>query len=227
MLALRPRDPTWERTLLYRLYRLLQRWRAVALGEHELHEIVRHHLTSTPPSESLLAEMLTYLRLRRAALERLRSVRRWQMMYVSQLDLFVAADSGLSWLPQSTTQVECLINASASWREWRALSVLAVGALHEGEAALVAKRLRHGLGAWRLGCTLLAVRDTWGPLSTCRRRFAAWLPPNCMRKLSMHFEDKPAPGSARCPASLVFRSSNTCLVSRDIRIFVCCTDTQQ
>ena len=33
------------------------------------------------------------------------------------------------------------------------------------------------------------------------RRFAAWLPPNCMRKLSMSFDDKPAPGSARCPSA--------------------------
>ena len=32
------------------------------------------------------------------------------------------------------------------------------------------------------------------------RRFAAWLPSNCMRKLSMSFDDKSAPGSARSPA---------------------------
>lgn len=138
--------PRWEHTLLYRMYVLLQRWKHIALGE-----LLLLHVLSPPPlptSGSLLSELLVYLRLRRGALERLRSVRRWQLMYVSQLDLFAVAELQLSWLPQTKTQVECLVNAHASWLEWRVLQRVAVRAQREAEAAVAARRLRGSLAAW-------------------------------------------------------------------------------
>ena len=137
----------WEHTLLYRMYALLQRWKHVALGELLLLRVLPPPTPS--PSSSLLSELLVYLRLRRGAFERLRSVRRWQLMYVSQLDLFTVAERQLSWLPQTRSQVECLVNAHASWIEWRALQRLATRAQYEAEVAVVVRRLRGGLVAWR------------------------------------------------------------------------------
>ena len=142
-----------EHTLLYRMYRLLQRWKHIALGELLLQRVLT---SQPPPSGTVLSELLVYLRLRRGALERLRSVRRWQLMYVSQLDLFAVAGMQLSWLPQTKTQVECLINAAASWQEWRALHLLATRAQREGAAAFAARLLRDGLAVWREACQLLA-----------------------------------------------------------------------
>ena len=150
---------------LYRMYVLLQRWKHVAIGELLLLQVLSSAPPPPPPSGSLLSELLVYVRLRRGALERLRSVRRWQLMYVSQLDLFA-----VSWLPQTKTQVECLVNAHVSWIEWRVLQRLAARAQIEAEAAVVALRLRGGLAAWREACELLAYR----PMSVASRCFAAW-----------------------------------------------------
>ena len=61
-----------EHTLLYRMYRLLQRWKHIALGELLLLRVLT---SQPPPSGTVLSELLVYLRLRRGALERLRSVR--------------------------------------------------------------------------------------------------------------------------------------------------------
>ena len=133
---------------LYRMYALLQRWKHAAIGELLLLRVLSAP-PPPPPSGSLLSELLVYVRLRRSALERLRSVRRWQLMYVSQLDLFAVSENQLSWLPQTKAQVECLVNAHASWIEWRVLQRLAARAQREAEAAVVAQRLRGGLAAWR------------------------------------------------------------------------------
>ena len=148
-------------TPLYRMYVLLQRWKHVAIGELLLLRVLAVP-PPPPPSGSLLSELLVYLRLRRAALERLRSVRRWQLMYVSQLDLFAVAELQLSWLPQTKTQVECLVNAHASWIEWRVLQRLAARAQREAEAAVVTQRLRGGLAAWREACPTCCKRRLGG-----------------------------------------------------------------
>tara|TARA_B100000795_G_C22603961_1_gene362377 strand:- start:241 stop:714 length:474 start_codon:yes stop_codon:yes gene_type:complete len=142
------RGTRWKHTPLYRMYVLLQRWKYVAIGEILLFQVLSAP-PPPPPSGSLLSKLLVYVRLRRGALERLRSVRRWQLMYVSQLELFVVAELQLSWLPQTKTQVECLVNAHASWIEWRVLQRLAARAHRETEAAVVAQRLHSGLAAWR------------------------------------------------------------------------------
>ena len=80
---------------LYRMYALLQRWKHAAIGELLLLRVLSAP-PPPPPSGSLLSELLVYVRLRRSALERLRSVRRWQLMYVSQLDLFAEMCCGRS-----------------------------------------------------------------------------------------------------------------------------------
>ena len=90
---------------LYRMYALLQRWKHAAIGELLLLRVLSAP-PPPPPSGSLISELLVYVRLRRSALERLRSVRRWQLMYVSQLDLFAVSENQLSWLPQTKAQVE-------------------------------------------------------------------------------------------------------------------------
>jgi hypothetical protein len=134
---------------LYRMYALLQRWKHAAIGELLLLRMLSAPPPPQPSCGSLLSELLVYVRLRRSAFERLRSVRRWQLMYVSQLDLFAVSENQLSWLPQTKAQVECLVNAHASWIEWRVLQRLAARAQREAEAAAVAQRLRGGLAAWR------------------------------------------------------------------------------
>ena len=148
-------------TPLYRMYVLLQRWKHVAIGELLLLRVLAAP-PPPPPSGSLLSELLVYVRLRRAALERLRSVRRWQLMYVSQLDLFAVAELQLSWLPQTKAQVECLVNAHTSWIEWRVLQRLAARAQREAEAAVVTQRLRGGLAAWREACPTCCKRRLGG-----------------------------------------------------------------
>ena len=75
---------------LYRMYALLQRWKHAAIGELLLLRVLSAP-PPPPPSGSLISELLVYVRLRRSALERLRSVRRWQLMYVSQLRTILQA----------------------------------------------------------------------------------------------------------------------------------------
>ena len=154
-LAVAPDAP--PKDYYYPLYRLLLRWKQFALPPSAPHAALLPppDATTTTPLSHLLASLAGLQRARRGAHERLRSVRRWQMLYASRQRL----PTGRLAPPDSSWQASCLTRAAASWAEWRHYRVEGARAAARAADQLTTLRLHAALAAWSEAAALLGVRQ--------------------------------------------------------------------
>ena len=105
------------------------------------------------------------LRSRLARIERLRSMRRWHLLYSSHSSMAPTASSHLS----------CLGKGLRALGEYHFYLRIAHRVMDEAAAELLRARMVHGLRMWRLALRRLEHTSAWGPLSVARRCLTAWV----------------------------------------------------
>ena len=155
----------------YSLFTTFHEWYQIAVGERPPPGLVLRPVRSADeewPLGALLPAVVCLLRSRLARIERLRSMRRWHMLYTSHNTM----------LPCSSSHLSCLARARRSLAEWSFYSQLTHAVLGEATSELERARLIHGLREWRRAAEQMEARfvyaTTWGHLSGGRHCFAHW-----------------------------------------------------
>ena len=116
------------------------------------------------PLCALVNSLLVFLSARECARQRLRSVRRWQLLYSSET-------STSKRLPRTHSQLSCLIHGSLGWREWGFYEVAASNALSRAGREFLLAYVFRSLHRWRLVVDEIADDAR---TSRVRRAFVAW-----------------------------------------------------
>ena len=162
-----PTDAIELASALYGLFCGFHEWRERALGKWEPVGFVSKPVRSADaewPHGALLPAVICLLRSRLARIERLRSMRRWHLLYLSHDTL----------VPFTPSHLSCLTRGRRSLLEWNFYSGLTQRVLAQAVSELLHARLAHGLRQWRLGVSCIEARHAWGACALPRRVFSAW-----------------------------------------------------
>lgn len=152
----------------YSLFCFFEDWRLAALGERPPPGLVLRPVRSADaewPHGALLPAIICLLRSRLARIERLRSMRRWHMLYTSHGTV----------VPCTSSHLSCLSRGRRSLEEWHYYAQLTHQVLDHAADELLRARLQHGLRTWHVAAQLLGARRQWGALSLPRKLFGAWV----------------------------------------------------
>ena len=154
----------------YSLYVLFVRWQAAALGEDAARPPPGLDFPPVRSAEAdwplgaVLPAVICLGRSRRARLDRLRSMRRWHMLYTAHGTM----------VPRSFSHVACLAKARRSYSEYGFYLELAHDVVRTANGQVTRARLRYGLRLWFRVIGQLDRHGVWGAFSTAGRVIRAW-----------------------------------------------------
>ena len=154
--------------LNYGLFCMFQHWQTFAIGERPPAGLRLSPIRSADahwPLGALLPAITCLLRSRLARIERLRSMRRWHLLYSSHS----------SMAPTTSSHLSCLGKGLRALGEYHFYLRIAHRVMDEAAAELLRARMVHGLRMWRLALRRLEHTSAWGPLSVARRCLTAWV----------------------------------------------------
>ena len=129
---------------LVRIHSFLATWKELALRGRMPAGLQGSEPALEPltPHVALIEALLAFMRAQRCARERLRSVRRWQLLYSSETTATKA-------LPRTRSQLACLVNGNRSWSEWNFYDSSARTALADAACEFQRARAFRCLRCWR------------------------------------------------------------------------------
>ena len=149
------------------LFCLFHHWQQFALGDQPPAGLRVPPVRSADadwPLGAVLPAFTCLLRSRLARIERLRSVRRWYLLYTSHS----------SMMPATASHLSCLGRGLHALREYHFYVRVANEVMDEAADELLRARLVHGLRMWRRALARLARAQTYGPLSLAARCLQSW-----------------------------------------------------
>ena len=160
-----------DATRNYWSFCLFHRWRELALGQrmpNNLGVLPVRDADKEGPLGAMLPAITCLLRSRLARIERLRSMRRWHMLYTAHGTM----------LPCEHSHVACLSKGLRSWDEYNFFVGLAQTMMGQAAAELVRADMAYAIRSWRIAMELDAqVRrrlSMWGPLAIAQRCLIEW-----------------------------------------------------
>lgn len=164
-------EPLLLASAYYSLFWVFYDWHQKVVGGSAPPGLVLRNMRSAHeewPHGALLPAIICLLRSRRARIERLRSLRRWHMLYTSHTTM----------LPCSASHLSCLARARRSLNEWHFYSNLTRQVLFDAASELRRARLIHGIHQWHTASIAIDAHHElarkWGLFSLPRRAFVQW-----------------------------------------------------